>query len=168
MRVISNYCCCCKIEVAHFKSKFVQLLSTKSKNLNGRASSHHILTKESKEVKLSPLPPTRPTSPNNQKRNTMRPPSPSLPEKEFLIHALEQNLRLDGRAALEMRTPELMFGDELGCVECVFGKTRCVFLFLLFPACQPHPSFGIRHWGWDLGLGLGLGIRCGKEGNDGS
>ncbi|EIM80688.1 ribosomal protein S5 domain 2-like protein [Stereum hirsutum FP-91666 SS1] len=54
----------------------------------------------------------------------MRPPSPSLPEKEFLIHALEQNLRLDGRAALEMRLPELIFGDELGCVECVFGKTR--------------------------------------------
>ncbi|THH15457.1 hypothetical protein EW146_g5022 [Bondarzewia mesenterica] len=54
----------------------------------------------------------------------MRPPSPSIPEKEFLASALDQSLRLDGRALLEMRAPELTFGSELGCVECALGKTR--------------------------------------------
>ncbi|KAI0740131.1 ribosomal protein S5 domain 2-like protein [Earliella scabrosa] len=53
-----------------------------------------------------------------------RPPSPSIPEKEFVYGALKQSLRLDGRAMLEMRTPTLTFGPELGWVECAMGKTR--------------------------------------------
>ncbi|GBE85648.1 Exosome complex component rrp45 [Sparassis crispa] len=53
-----------------------------------------------------------------------RPPSPSIPEKEFLYSALKQSLRLDGRAPLEMRSPTLTFGPELGWVECALGKTR--------------------------------------------
>ena len=56
----------------------------------------------------------------------MRPPSPSLAEKEFLFTSLEQSLRLDGRTALEQRTPEFTFGEELGSVEVSLGKTRCV------------------------------------------
>lgn len=59
----------------------------------------------------------------------MRPPSPSIPEKEFLFSALKQSLRLDGRLPLEQRTPCLTFGSELGWVECAFGKTRCVLSF---------------------------------------
>ena len=55
-----------------------------------------------------------------------RAPSPSIPEKEFVYSILKQSLRLDGRLALEMRTPELTFGAELGWVECVMGKTRLV------------------------------------------
>lgn len=53
-----------------------------------------------------------------------RPPSPSIPEKEFLYASLKQSLRLDGRQPLEMRTPTLTFGTELGWVECALGKTR--------------------------------------------
>ncbi|KAM5544202.1 hypothetical protein V8D89_001862 [Ganoderma adspersum] len=53
-----------------------------------------------------------------------RPPSPSIPEKDFLFGSLKQSLRLDGRAMLDMRTPALNFGPELGWVECVMGKTR--------------------------------------------
>ncbi|KAL7278037.1 ribosomal protein S5 domain 2-like protein [Trametes coccinea BRFM310] len=53
-----------------------------------------------------------------------RPPSPSIPEKEFVYGALKQSLRLDGRSMLEMRTPALSFGPELGWVECSLGKTR--------------------------------------------
>lgn len=63
----------------------------------------------------------------------MRPPSPSIPEKEFLFSALKESQRLDGRLPLEMRTPVLTFGPDLGWVECAFGKTRCVaglFFFL--------------------------------------
>ncbi|KAH9475237.1 Exosome complex component rrp45 [Psilocybe cubensis] len=54
----------------------------------------------------------------------MRPPSPSIPEKEFLFSALKESLRIDGRLPLEMRTPNLTFGSELGWVECALGKTR--------------------------------------------
>ncbi|TFY74116.1 hypothetical protein EWM64_g9896 [Hericium alpestre] len=54
----------------------------------------------------------------------MRPPSPSIPEKEFVVTALAQNLRVDGRALLEMRRTSLEFGAELGTVECALGKTR--------------------------------------------
>ncbi|KAJ7739295.1 ribosomal protein S5 domain 2-type protein [Mycena olivaceomarginata] len=56
----------------------------------------------------------------------MRPPSPSIPEKEFLFTALKQSLRLDGRLPLELRTPILSFGPELGWVECALGKTRVI------------------------------------------
>ncbi|OCH85187.1 ribosomal protein S5 domain 2-like protein [Obba rivulosa] len=53
-----------------------------------------------------------------------RPPSPSIPEKEFVYGALKEGLRVDGRLPLEMRTPALAFGPELGWVECSLGKTR--------------------------------------------
>jgi len=60
----------------------------------------------------------------------MRPPSPSIPEKEFVVEALKQGLRLDGRAALEMRQPTLTFGPDLGWVDCSLGKTRHGFFIL--------------------------------------
>jgi len=55
----------------------------------------------------------------------MRPPSPSIPEKEFLYASLKEALRLDGRSLLEQRKVEISFGGELGYVECSIGKTRC-------------------------------------------
>lgn len=54
----------------------------------------------------------------------MRPPSPSIAEKEFLFGALKESLRIDGRSMIEMRAPALSFGPELGWVECALGKTR--------------------------------------------
>ncbi|KAK0502942.1 ribosomal protein S5 domain 2-type protein [Armillaria luteobubalina] len=56
----------------------------------------------------------------------MRPPSPSIPEKEFAYEALKQSLRLDGRLPLELRAPKLTYGSELGYVECALGKTRVI------------------------------------------
>ena len=53
----------------------------------------------------------------------MRPPSPSLPEKQFLLDAISQSLRLDGRALLEQRPPKFTFGPDLGWVECALGQT---------------------------------------------
>ena len=55
----------------------------------------------------------------------MRPPSPSIPEKEFLYASLKEALRLDGRSLLEQRKIEISFGGDLGYVECSIGKTRC-------------------------------------------
>ena len=56
----------------------------------------------------------------------MRPPSPSIPEREFLLNAIDQSLRLDGRGLWQARAPILTFGPELGWVECAMGKTRYV------------------------------------------
>ncbi|WWD20843.1 hypothetical protein CI109_105320 [Kwoniella shandongensis] len=48
---------------------------------------------------------------------------PPLVQKEFLLAALAEGRRLDGRLPLEMRKVEYIFGEELGCVECRLGKT---------------------------------------------
>ena len=61
----------------------------------------------------------------------MRPPSPSIPEKDFFFAALDQNARIDGRAFLDPRPLDLSFGAELGHVECSLGKTRYSLLYLL-------------------------------------
>ncbi|KZP16466.1 ribosomal protein S5 domain 2-like protein [Athelia psychrophila] len=69
----------------------------------------------------------------------MRPPSPSLPEREFLLQALHQSLRLDGRAMLEARTPTLTFGPEMGWVDCQMGKTR-VLAHTTATMVKPQPE----------------------------
>ncbi|XP_006456575.1 hypothetical protein AGABI2DRAFT_228615 [Agaricus bisporus var. bisporus H97] len=56
----------------------------------------------------------------------MRPPSPSIPEKEFLYASLKESLRLDGRSLLQQRKLEFRFGPELGYVECNLGKTMVI------------------------------------------
>ncbi|OCF35904.1 exosome complex component RRP45 [Kwoniella heveanensis CBS 569] len=47
---------------------------------------------------------------------------PSI-QKEFLLQALAEGKRLDGRITLEQREVNFVFGEELGCVECRLGKT---------------------------------------------
>ncbi|WWC92464.1 uncharacterized protein L201_007422 [Kwoniella dendrophila CBS 6074] len=47
---------------------------------------------------------------------------PSI-QKEFLLAALAEGKRLDGRIPLEQRKIEFIFGEELGNVECRLGKT---------------------------------------------
>ncbi|KAF8869776.1 ribosomal protein S5 domain 2-type protein [Infundibulicybe gibba] len=69
----------------------------------------------------------------------MRPPSPSIPEKEFLFESLKQSLRLDGRSPLEFRTPKLKFGADLGWVECSLGKT-CVLAHVDAKMVKPTPE----------------------------
>ncbi|KAG8928804.1 hypothetical protein FRC02_006446 [Tulasnella sp. 418] len=49
---------------------------------------------------------------------------PPTAQKDFVLQALKQGLRTDGRLLLQSRAPELIFGDELGSVECRYGKTR--------------------------------------------
>ncbi|KAL1412495.1 3'-5'-exoribonuclease [Vanrija albida] len=48
---------------------------------------------------------------------------PPSVQREFLVAALEQGKRLDGRLPLEQRPFTLTFGAELGSVECRLGKT---------------------------------------------
>ncbi|KAG9232033.1 exosome complex endonuclease 2/ribosomal RNA processing protein-like protein [Amylocarpus encephaloides] len=49
---------------------------------------------------------------------------PSLNEKQFFVKALEENLRIDGRAFDQYRELDLEFGDELGVTDVRLGKTR--------------------------------------------
>ncbi len=51
---------------------------------------------------------------------------PPTIQREFLLSALNEGKRLDGRLPLQQRDIHLEFGDELGCVECRLGKTRWV------------------------------------------
>ena len=49
---------------------------------------------------------------------------PSLNERVFVLQALQENLRLDGREFDQYRPLELTFGDEYGVANVTLGKTR--------------------------------------------
>ncbi|KAG8904976.1 hypothetical protein FRB99_000935 [Tulasnella sp. 403] len=49
---------------------------------------------------------------------------PPKSQRAFVLASLEKGLRSDGRGLLQPREPTLVFGEELGSVECTFGKTR--------------------------------------------
>lgn len=49
---------------------------------------------------------------------------PSLNEREFICKALQENIRLDGRAFDALREINLSFGDEYGVADVRVGKTR--------------------------------------------
>ncbi|KAK1751716.1 ribosomal protein S5 domain 2-type protein [Echria macrotheca] len=49
---------------------------------------------------------------------------PSLNERQFVLQALRENLRLDGRPFDKYRPVELIFGEQYGVVEVSFGKTK--------------------------------------------
>ncbi|EHK96919.1 putative Exosome complex component rrp45 [Glarea lozoyensis 74030] len=48
---------------------------------------------------------------------------PSLNEKQFFAKALNEGIRIDGRAFDEFRTLEVEFGDEFGVCDVRLGKT---------------------------------------------
>ncbi|KAK3357366.1 ribosomal protein S5 domain 2-type protein [Lasiosphaeria hispida] len=49
---------------------------------------------------------------------------PSLNERQFILQALQENLRLDGREFDQYRPLELTFGDQYGVADVTLGKTR--------------------------------------------
>lgn len=54
---------------------------------------------------------------------------PSLNEKEFVTKALQEGLRLDGRALNQFRKLELKFGDQYGVADVSIGKTKYVLFY---------------------------------------
>lgn len=50
----------------------------------------------------------------------------SVNERAFIQQALQENIRLDGRAFDAFRALELTFGDEYGVADVQLGKTRYV------------------------------------------
>ena len=63
--------------------------------------------------------------------NMPREVEPSLNEKQFFVKALEEGLRIDGRAFDQFRKLELEFGDEFGVCDVRLGKTRYVTYTLI-------------------------------------
>ena len=55
----------------------------------------------------------------------------SLNEKQFFAKALQENLRIDGRAFDQFRAIELEFGEEYGVADIRLGNTRYGSLCLL-------------------------------------
>jgi exosome complex component RRP45 len=51
----------------------------------------------------------------------------SLNEREFLLKALKEGMRVDGRPVRAMRPMQLQFHD-LGSAECQLGRTRFVII----------------------------------------
>jgi exosome complex component RRP45 len=51
---------------------------------------------------------------------------PSLNEKQFVLQALQEKLRIDGRPFDQFRDLELTFGDEYGVANIRLGKTLFV------------------------------------------
>ena len=62
---------------------------------------------------------------------------PSNVERAFILEALSQNIRVDGRALDQFRNIELEFGDEYGSVSLRIGKTR---VFVQISAQVTKPS----------------------------
>ncbi len=50
----------------------------------------------------------------------------SLNEREFILQALREDIRQDGRTLDEGRALKLIIGDDYGLVEALLGHTRYV------------------------------------------
>ena len=49
---------------------------------------------------------------------------PSVNERTFLLQALQENIRLDGRALDAYRNLDISFRDDYGVADVRLGKTR--------------------------------------------
>lgn len=59
---------------------------------------------------------------------------PSLNERAFIIEALQENVRLDGRALDAYRDLDISFGDDYGVADVRLGKTRSIKKHLQYTA----------------------------------
>jgi exosome complex component RRP45 len=48
----------------------------------------------------------------------------SINEREFVLKALEEKIRLDGRSLEDFRPLQVTFGEEFGVADVQLGKTR--------------------------------------------
>lgn len=56
----------------------------------------------------------------------------SIAERDFILEALREDVRLDGRGADQFRPLNITFGDEYGHVKLQLGKTRFVNPMTIF------------------------------------
>jgi len=57
---------------------------------------------------------------------------PSNVERTFILEALHQDIRVDGRALDQFRPLSIIFGDDYGSATVSLGKTRSAESVLLF------------------------------------
>ena len=48
----------------------------------------------------------------------------SITERDFILNALREDVRLDGREADQLRPLKVSFGEEYGHVKVQLGRTR--------------------------------------------
>lgn len=60
-------------------------------------------------------------------------------EREFLLSALRENVRIDGRSLDQFRAIELAFGDDYGSADVRIGKTR-VMVNISAQVVIPYPD----------------------------
>lgn len=48
----------------------------------------------------------------------------SINERAFILQALQENIRLDGRSVDAYRPLEIIFGEDYGAADVRLGKTR--------------------------------------------
>ncbi len=65
---------------------------------------------------------------SNRASNMPREVEPSLNERAFILQALQEGIRIDGRPLAAFRNLELSFGEEYGVVDVTLGKTRYCLL----------------------------------------
>lgn len=53
---------------------------------------------------------------------------PSNIERAFILEAIQENVRLDGRSLLQLRDINLTFGVQHGNATVELGKTKCEVL----------------------------------------
>ena len=83
----------------------------------------------------------------------MRDADPSTNEREFLLAALKDGARIDGRKFYDFRTLRLTFGAEYGAVEVQLGNTRSAPLSSLSTSLNHEAKGkedGSRYWQQDL------------------
>jgi exosome complex component RRP45 len=68
-----------------------------------------------------------------------REPDPSTNERDFILAALKENIRLDGRDFDAYRPISLDFGDEYGTADVRIGKTR-VLVKISCEVTTPYPD----------------------------
>ena len=66
----------------------------------------------------------------------------SLNERAFILQALKEGIRVDGRAFGAYRDLELSFGEEYGVVDVTLGKTRYYFLLFRLPFQYADDTIG--------------------------
>lgn len=63
---------------------------------------------------------------------------PSINERTFVLEALRNNIRLDGRALDAYRPLEISFGDDYGAAGVRLGKTRYTKSLISTHTCRSY------------------------------
>lgn len=67
-------------------------------------------------------------------------------QRDFILTALRENIRVDGRRFEQFRNLELEFGDEYGTVTLRLGKTRFVIVVVVVIVIQNMKTNDARKW----------------------